>query len=339
MFADRPAWLVAVVGVVTTVVVAVIAVSVGTVAISPADSVRVLADRLLPLDVETDSIADPIIWNIRFPRVVAALGVGASLGLAGAVLQGLFRNPVADPQLVGLSSIGSVGVLLGAWIGWDLWGPIAGVVGGAVVGALGAGFVRVLARNSEGDPSRFILAGIGFGVAVAAVVATASVALNDPRIPDIPFWFVGGLAASTWGTALWATLFAAAAFVVVYPFAGRLDILSLGTASARHLGVDVNLVFAVTLAAIGMATGASVGAAGVIGFVGLMAGHISRSLVGEHHDHSLVAAVFVGAILVVAADAFGRVVGGRFEIPVGLVMAFVGGPYLVWLITTRRAAA
>ena len=255
------------------------------------------------------------------------------------MLQGLFRNPVADPQLVGLSAIGSVGVLIGAWIGWTTWGPIAGVVGGAIAGALGAGFVRILARNSEGDPSRFILAGIGFGLALTAIVATLSVVLNDPRIPDVPFWFVGGLAGATWGAALWVTLFALTALVIVLPFAGRLDMLSLGVAPARHLGVDVGLVFAVTLAAVGLGVGASVGAAGVVAFVGLMAGHLARTLTGSRHAQSLVSAFFLGGILVVAADALGRVVGGRFEIPVGLVMAFVGGPYLVWLITTRREAA
>jgi iron complex transport system permease protein len=339
MLADRSPWVIAIGGLALSAIVAIAAVSVGTVTISPADTIRVLVDRLTPADIDTSSIADPIIWNIRLPRVAAALGAGAALGLAGVVLQGLFRNPVADPQLVGLSAIGSVGVLIGAWIGWTAWGPVAAVVGGAVAGGLGSGFVRVLARNSEGDSSRFILAGIGFGLAVTAVVATLAVALNDPRIPDVEFWFVGGLGGSTWGTAVWVSVFAVSAIVVVAPFARRLDILSLGASPARHLGVDVDLVFIVALTAIGVGVGASVGAAGVVGFVGLMAGHIGRSLTGSQHVRSLVTAFFLGGILLVVADSLGRVIGGRFEIPVGLVMAFIGGPYLVWLITTGREGA
>ena len=336
MLASKPAWVVAVAGLSATIVIMLLAVSVGTVTISPIETARVLVDHLLPIDLETSPVAEPIVWNIRLPRVVAALGAGAALGVAGAALQGLFRNPVADPQLVGLSAIGSVGVLVGLWLGWSAWGSVAGVIGGAIVGGLGAGFVRILARNSEGDPSRFILAGIGFGLALSALVAAAAIAIHDPRVPDDSFWFVGSLAASTWGTALWVTALAVVALGVVSPFARRIDILSLGVATATHLGVDVRRVMAVTLAAIGLGVGGSVGAAGVVAFVGLIGGHMARTIAGEHHRHSLIAAFFVGGSFLVTADAIGRLIGGRFEVPVGLVTAAIGGPYLVWLIARRR---
>jgi iron complex transport system permease protein len=338
MSEGRSPWVIALIGALAGVGVAVVAVSVGTIAISPIDTLRVLADRILPGDIETSVIADPIIWNIRLPRVVAALGAGAALGLGGAVLQGLFRNPVADPYLVGLSSVSSIGVLIGLWAGWAAYGPVAGVLFGAIAGAAGSGIILLLARNSEGDPSRFILVGIGFGLSVSALVAAAAIAIHDPRIPELSFWFVGSLAASTWGTALWVNLFALVALLVVLPLADRIDVMSLGAASARHLGVDVNRVAAVALAAIGLGVGASVGAAGVVAFVGLIAGHAARSLVGQHHRRALVAAAFAGAIVLVLADAVGRLIGGRFEVPVGLITAAVGGPYLVWLVTRRKVA-
>lgn len=323
-------------GLVITLAVIAVSVAVGATGIAPADTLRVLAERMLPVDLGGSDVADAIIWNVRLPRVLAALGAGAALGVGGVVLQGLFRNPVADPQLVGVSSVASIGVLTGAWIGWDALGPVAAVIGGALAGAAGAGMVRILARNSEGDGSRFILAGIGLGVAVAAAVATAAVALNDPRIPDVAFWFVGGLAGSTWGTAAWVVAIAAVATVVLIPFGRRIDIMSLGTASASHLGVDVMRVTAICLAAVGFGVGAAVGAAGIVGFVGLLAGSRARAIVGAHHRAAIVAAFFLGAWFLMGADALGRVIGGRFEVPVGLVTAILGGPYLVWMIATRR---
>lgn len=330
-------------GVLVTTLVVIVAVGVGSVAVSPVDTLRVLVDRLTPLDVlATDGasrIADSIIWNIRLPRVLVAAGAGAALGLAGVTLQGLYRNPAADPQLVGLSATGSIGVLIGLWLGWSIAGPIGGVIGGAIAGGLGSLAIRALAGATAGDPSRFVLTGVGFGVAVSALVAAAAVAIHDPRIPDVPFWFVGGLGAATWGTAGWVLGIALVSLVAVLPYATRLDMFSLGMASARHLGVDVDRVTVVTLGAIGICVGAAVGAAGVVAFVGLIAGHLAVRLFGSHHERSLIAAFVVGAIFLVAADAVGRVVGGRFEIPVGLVTALVGGPFLMWLIARPRGTS
>lgn len=334
----RAPWIVALAGAAAIGVAVILSVSVGTVAISPLDTLEVLLDRLTPLTLDTSPIADPIIWNIRLPRVIAAVGAGAALGLAGIVLQGLYRNPVADPQLVGMSSISSVGVLIGLLVAWSLWGPVAGVVGGAVAGAIGAGVVRILARTAAGDPSRFILVGIGFGLSITAVVAAASIALNDPRIPDVPFWFVGGLGAATWGTALWAGVFALVALLAVLPFHRALDTMSLGHAAAGHVGVDVGRVIAITLATSGLAVGGATGAAGVVAFVGLIGAYLARRTVGDHHERLLIAGAAAGAVFLVAADAVGRLIGGRFEVPVGLVTAAVGGPFLVWLIVSRRVA-
>jgi heme transport system permease protein len=331
----RSPWLLGVLGVGALLVAVVIAVGVGSVSLSPSETLRVLADHILPVDITTSPIADPIIWNIRLPRVLAAMGAGAALGCAGVGLQGIFRNPVADPQLVGMSAIGSVGVLLGLWMGWDIAGPVAGVVGGAIAGALGASLIRVLARSTEGDPSRFILGGIGFGVAVSALVAAAAIAIHDPRVPDVPFWFVGGLAASTWGTAAWTLAFAVITSLVLVPLGDRIDMLSLGFAPASHLGVEVAAVVTIALTAMGLGVGAAVGAAGIVAFVGLLAGHASRAIVGDHHRVAIVAGAVLGAVALIAADAIGRLIGGRFEVPVGLVTAAIGGPFLMWLIARR----
>lgn len=336
MLASKRPIAVALLGLAAVLVTVVIAVGVGSINVAPPDVLRVLADHLLPFDVASSPVADPIIWNIRLPRVLTALAAGAALGMGGVALQGLFRNPVADPQLVGMSATAAIGVMIGLWIGWGVGGPIAGIIGGVVAGVLGASAVRTVATVTQGDPSRFILAGIGFGVAVSAVVAAAAIAIHDPRIPDVPFWFVGGLGASTWGTVLWTTLFSTASMIIVWRFARRLDVFSLGMASARHLGIDVAVVTTVTLLAVGAGVGAAVGAAGVIAFVGLVAAHGARALLGEHHIRSLPGGFVLGGMFLVVADAIGRVIGGRFEVPVGLITAAIGGPFLLWLIVRTR---
>lgn len=339
MLSDRSPLAIALLGAGVLGILAIGAVSIGSVGISPGETIRVLVNHVLPVDIDTSPIADPIIWNIRLPRVATAVGAGLALGLAGVVLQGLFRNPVADPHLTGVSAVASIGVLLGLLIGWDAFGPVAGVLGGAVAGILGALFVRTLARAAGPDPSRLILIGIGFGLAVTAVVAAASIALNDPRIPDTEFWFVGGLAGATWGVALWTSVAALAGAVVVFPHARALDVLSLGDGPARNIGVNVDRVARVALAATGVAVGAAVGAAGVVAFVGLLGAHIARRLVGPHHRRLLIAGAVAGGAVLVACDAIGRLIGGRFEVPVGLITAAIGGPYLVWLVVTRKINA
>ena len=338
MLADRSPITIAVIGIAVTAVLVVVAVGVGNVWVSPTDTLAVLADHLLPGHIDTSPVADPIVWNIRMPRVMTAAAVGAALGLAGVGIQGLHRNPVADPYLVGLSSIAMVGVLVGALVGWESAGPVAGVIGGAFVGSVGSWVVARVAAGTSGDPSRFILAGIGLGSAIAGLVAGTAVAINDPRVPDLPFWFVGSLAGATWGTALWVLIAAAVGLAATVPLGPGLDMMSLGAAAAGHLGVDVRRLGVVVMASLGLAAGGAVGAAGAVGFVGLAAGHGARYLAGEHHRRTLIAGFFVGAIAVVLADALGRVIGGRFEIPIGLVTAVIGGPFLVWLIVSGRTA-
>ena len=338
MFGHRSPWTIAAAGSAFAIVVGLLAAAVGAVAISPIDVLAVILDHVTPLSIDTPDIADSIVWSIRLPRIVAAAGAGAALGLAGTVLQGSYRNPFADPHLVGLSAVGSIGVLLGSWLAWDLWGPVGAVIGGAVAGAIGSVAVRFIASRVEGDPTHLIVVGIGFGLAVSAVVSAAAIAIHDPRVPDTEFWFVGGLGASTWGTALWVSLGAVGAVLVTLPFARHLDLLSLGPAPARHLGVNVARVLGITLTASGLAVGAAVGAAGIVGFVGLVAAYSARRFVGHHHQLALIASPLLGAAFLVACDAFGRVLGGRFEVPVGLVTAAIGGPFLIWLVARRAVS-
>lgn len=320
------------------VAVSVAFVCVGTVWISPGEVFRVAADHVGISDSATSSQIDAIVWNIRMPRLVVAAAAGLALGIAGSVLQGTFRNPIADPQLIGLSSFAAIGALLGFWFGYAAVGPEVAIVTGAVAGIAGAIAVRWVATRSGPDVTRFILVGIGMGLAVGAIVATASIAIHDPRVPDVTFWFFGGLGTATWTIAMWVVVAAAIAALGVAPFARQLDILSLGNDPARHIGVNVASVVMAATVAVGLGVGASVGAIGVVGFVGLVAGRAASGWVGPQHRHMIPVAGVVGATFVVFADLVGRVAGRGFEVPVGLITTVLGGVFLVSLIMRNKVA-
>ncbi len=311
----------------------------GAVSIGIDDVAAVLVNHLSPFEFEQSAAVDAIVWNIRMPRLILAASAGIALGVGGITLQGTYRNPIADPQLVGLSSISSIGAIAGFWLGYATVGPEMAIAAGVVAGVLGGFAVRHISDRAGGDAGRFILIGIAVGLVVGAVVATASVAIHDPRIPDISFWFFGGLGAATWTTAAWVFVAAIVAVAALLPFAGRLDMLSLGFVPARHVGLNVSSVLRTNAILVGGAVGATVGAVGVVGFVGLVAGRIAARTVGPHHRHTIPVAATVGATFVVGSDLIGRVAGHGFEVPVGLITTAIGGVYLVYLILRNRVGS
>lgn len=326
------------VGVVVVIVLVLAGAVVGPADVSAPDAVSVVWSHLFGFDIDVPPGADAIVWNIRMPRTLIAMLAGAVLGVAGVVLQGSLRNPLADSQLVGLSAVASIGALVGYGIGYTSIGVSAGVVGGAISGLVGAWLVWLLAERTGGEPSRFIFVGIGAGLGIGSLVATVSIAVHDPRIPDVIFWFFGGLGASTWTTVWVLAVISAICVSAVMPFARHLDVLSLGHESARHVGVSVGAVLSAVLGLVGIGVGATVGAIGVVGFVGLVGGRLAIAIVGSHHRVSIPAAAFTGAAFVAVADMIGRVGGRGFEVPVGLITTVLGGAYLVWLIAAKKVA-
>ncbi|MCB1245927.1 MAG: iron ABC transporter permease [Acidimicrobiia bacterium] len=318
------------------IAVSFVALSAGSVWIPPGDVLRVLAAHLTPFGDLPDAMVDAIVWNIRMPRLVVASVVGATLAGGASALQGTFRNPIVDGQLIGLSAISAIGALLGFWAGYATVGPEAAIVGGALVGAAGSWFVARTARHDDTGFGRLVLIGIAIGLSVSAMVATASIAIHDPRIPDVTFWFFGGLGTATWTTAAWVAALGGIGLITVAARSSRIDILGLGERAAQHVGVDVGVVVTTVTAIVGFGVGATVGAAGVIGFVGLVAARVVHHRVGPHHSTTIPVSIIVGAAFLVAADTIGRFFGHGFEVPVGLVTTILGGLYLARLVAVGR---
>lgn len=318
-----------------TLAVMVINIGVGEYPIAPLDVIKTVLH--LPTDNHDYNF---IVNTLRLPRMLVAALVGLALGISGTIMQGLTRNPLADPNILGISAgAGLVAVVLIVVVKDVPAGvlPLAAFAGALMV----AGLIYVLAWRSQGatgdSPMRMILVGIGLG-AVAGALTTLMITFGD--IYDVQralIWLTGSVYARSWeefwALLPWVLILAPLAFLL----ARDLNALNLGEEVARGLGTRVSgqrgllLVTAVALAA------ATVAAAGTIGFVGLMAPHLGRRLVGPDHIGLLPTAGVIGALMVVAADLVGRTIFAPIELPCGLITAAVGAPFFIYLLWQQRS--
>lgn len=278
------------------------------------------------------SLADSqelVIWNIRFPRNIVGALVGANLAVAGAILQAVMKNPLADPQIVGVSSgAGLAGVtILILFPHFEYLVPIA-----AFVGALGAALmVYALAWKNGIRPSRIILAGVAVAAFLGSGISALLVFYGD-RVQGALLWMVGGLAARSWPQVYVLLPYTILGLVFAFLGAKRLTILNLGDETARGLGLPVEQTrFAMTAVAALLAASA-VSVAGLIGFVGLVVPHIARMLIGTDYRFLLPGSAALGAAVLVLSDTVGRVAFSPVEIPVGIIMAFFGAPFFLYLL-------
>lgn len=305
----------------------------GAVSIPPAEVAGVLARKLgVSAFAEPTQQAEAVVWAIRMPRLLLAYTVGAALALVGGMLQGLLRNELADPHLLGVGP----GAAIGAAIGSIAGGVQGAIAGGVATGVLTAFAIRRLARSASIDPTRIILSGVALGAALSAWVGFVVSAADRAKVPPIEFWLLGSLSGSTWRAFSTVLVFVLVATIVMLASARLLDVLGLGEADARHLGIDVDLVRTMLLIAAGVAVGATVGAVGVVAFVGLLVPFVTRRLTGPLHRNLLPASMAAGAMFVAASDLVARLALEPIEIPVGLVTAAIGGPVFLWLLTRRR---
>ena len=333
-FARRRRWGLPIVAI-GALAVATLTLAVGAVDVPPGEVAGVLARRFgLDWFAQPSQQAEAVVWGIRMPRLLLGLFVGAGLAATGAVLQGMFRNDLADPHLLGIGP----GAAIGAAIGSAAAG-IQGAIAGGVVAGVATGFViRRLRRRASIDQTRLILSGVALGLALSAWVGFIVFAADRSVVPPIEFWLLGSLTGSTWRAFGTTAVLLIVAFAALLATSRVLDLLTLGDSEARHLGVDTELTTAVLLIIVGAAVGATVGAVGVVVFVGLLVPFLMRKLVGPAHRHLLPAAMLAGGVFLVSSDLVARLAIEPIEIPVGLVTAAVGGPLFLWLLSRRRDA-
>jgi iron complex transport system permease protein len=334
---ERPV-LLAVVGVVSLVVALVAGIAFGTVALAPGDVVGIIAGRVLGLHVPVTwtPATETIVLDLRLPRVLTALLVGSALALAGATFQGLLRNPLADPYVLGTASGAALGAAIAVLV------PIHVVVfefgllhalafGGALVSVFA---VYRLARTSQLAPlTSLLLTGYAIGSLLAAGLAMAMY-LSGAQLRQIFAYLLGGFEDASWLRLASALPIVVVASALILVRARSLNGLLLGEEAAAHLGVDVRRERAILLALASLVTAAAVAISGLIGFVGLVVPHVVRLVVGPNARLVLPLSALVGASLLADADVVARVLG---EIPVGVVTAVLGAPFFLVLLRRTRS--
>ncbi|MEX1110607.1 MAG: iron ABC transporter permease [Chthoniobacterales bacterium] len=305
------------------------AAALGAVSIGPADLWKLLSGS-----ADVPAVVRAVFWEIRVPRVLLAALVGGSLALAGAGVQGLFRNPLADPALIGVSAGAALGAVLCFFFGWE------GLLGGWLLplAAFAGGLLAVLILMSfhsgfaAGGTAKLILAGVALNAMAGSVLGFFLFSASDDALRSMTFWTLGSCASAQWPQVLVLLVFLAIGSFILRRHARALDALQLGEEQAAHLGVPVSRVRGETIAAAALLVGAATAFAGTIGFIGLVAPHMARLLLGGLHRFVLPAAVLLGAMLLVLADLGARTLTAPAELAVGILTAAIGGPFFLWLL-------
>jgi iron complex transport system permease protein len=314
------------------VAVVLVSATVGPVHIDVRTVAEISLAMLPGVESSTEQTARTIVREIRLPRIALAAVVGFALGTAGTVMQGFFRNPMADPSLVGVSSGAAVGAVavIAAGVSVPFGVPLA-----AFVGALCAAFgVYLIATEGGRTPvATLLLAGVAVQTLLGAVVSFMLVH-SGRSLRDAVYWLMGHLHTSTWAETRVVLAVTVPGFVVLALFARDLNALLLGEEDAHGVGVDVETTKRVLLAVASVVTAAAVAVTGVIGFVGLVVPHVMRLLVGPDHRILLPTSALAGASFLVATDTIAR--AGAAELPVGVVTAALGAPFFLYLLRTRE---
>ncbi len=297
----------------------------------------------LPLSQVMHALANPhardvahtILWQLRLPRVLCAALVGAALALAGVQLQGMLRNPLVDPYLIGTSAGAAVAIAVALAFGVALsFLPALGFLGG-----LGASLlVAALARRGGGiDATRLILAGVAISALLAASVALLSVLARSVSFQlTLQAWLVGSLAGRGWSDRRFAVPYAVVGAIVAIGNIRALDALRIGDVRARGIGLDIERAQWSILGSATLLTAAAVSLAGMVGFVGLIVPHLARRIVGSDARALLPASAFLGAAMAIAADAIARSIIAPRELPLGIVLAFAGIPIFIVIYLRRE---
>ena len=286
-----------------------------------------------------------IILDIRLPRAIMGFMVGASLAVCGAAMQGLFRNPLADPGLVGVSAGAGLGAVVMIVLGGSFAAPLYTLLGfyALPAAAFAGGLVttlllyRIATRHGQTSVATMLLAGIALSALAGAATGFLVYLADDRQLRDLTFWSMGSLAGATWTKIAAISPIMLVAFAVL-PFMARgLNAITLGEATAYHIGIPVQRLKNITIVAVAAATGAGVAVSGGIGFVGIVVPHLLRLVIGPDHRYLLPASALLGGALLVLADLFARTVVAPAELPIGIITAIAGGPFFLWILLKNRS--
>ena len=283
--------------------------------------------------------AAEILWQIRIPRIVTALIVGAALGVAGAIAQGATNNPLAEPAILGTSAGAALAVVIGVLANVVVIGSISAMVI-AAIGALLATLLtlRFATLERSVSPLNLVIIGLAFSATISAIVGILTTAISRSDARSISFWSFGSLALTNSSDLLPLLIFTIVGIAIALWIAPGLDLLSLGDATAKHLGINPHKVRRIALIALAILIGAAVSTVGTISFLGLAAPHIARLVSGPKHRPLIVQSALLGATILLIADTLARTIAAPNELNVGLFTALIGAPILAILVRNRQSS-
>ena len=341
----RPVWVGASLVIVLLLLIA-INLSYGSVAVSNGQVIAILLQPLgIQLPIEFTQLQAAIIWQVRLPRVVLGLLVGGGLAVCGVAMQGLFRNPLADPALLGVSSGAALGAVMVIVLGATVFSGLTELLGAYTlpIAAFLMGFVVMLlvyvlghSPNRAMSVATLLLAGIAINAFSNAILGLLTYLADDEQLRTLTFWLLGSLGSATWSQVLACLPLVGFAMLVLPLSARALNALLLGESEAAHLGFAVERLKIAILILVALATGATVAVSGIIGFIGLVVPHLLRLAVTPDHRFLMPASLLAGAALILLADLLSRTIVSPAELPIGIITALIGAPFFVWLLWREK---
>lgn len=324
------------------------ALALGPVSIAPGHVLAILYDWMTGARPVGESATREaiIVLDIRLPRMILGAMVGASLAVSGVLLQGVFRNPLADPTFVGVSpgaALAAVGFIVfggGVAAGAQDLPARFGLMFSAFFGSLLTTVVlhRLAVHEGRTSVAALLFTGIALGALASAGTGVMLFVASDQQLREFTFWSLGSLGGATWIKVAIFAPFAALSFLIAALLARGLDAIALGEAEAFHLGIHVERLKRFAIVAVAAGAGGSVAVAGMIGFVGLVIPHLLRLMIGPSHRKLMIGSALLGAAILAASDVIARTAASPAELPLGVVTAFLGAPFFLWLLRRNRAA-
>ncbi len=317
----------------------------GAVAISPTQIFAILASKLgLNINVSFETQQESVLWAIRFPRVLLGILVGASLAISGTLLQGLFRNSLAEPNLLGISSGAALfavitivlgeNIFFGAFSEYKVFTlPFAAFIGGLLTISV---VYKIGKRRGSVDTATVLLAGIAINALAGAGIGLLTFLADDTQLRNITFWLLGSLGSATWQSLAVITPLMILPLLCLKNLSRQMNALLLGDAEAQHLGINIDKLKKKIIIIVALTVGASVALTGIIGFVGLVVPHLLRLLIGADHRNLLPASALLGASLLIGADWLSRTIVSPAELPIGVITAAIGSPLFLWLLLRKN---
>ncbi len=325
-------------------IVFLISLGIGTVSISISEIITAIWHKFGLMSSSLSETQEVVLFDIRLPRLVQTVLIGSALGISGAALQGLFRNPLVEPGLIGISGGASLGAVIVIIFGYQFTPEIPLIFGNfllptaAFIGALMATFIVYFLAKSLGNTNItiLILAGVAIMTLCQALIGLSIFYADDNQIRTYNFWTLGDLGGATWQKLSIVAPLIILPLIGILKYTRHLNAIAIGENEAFHMGINVERVKYLIITLSALAVGAAVSLAGMIGFIGLVIPHLIRLIFGPDHRIVLTGSILGGAILLIVADIFARTVVAPAELPIGIVTAMIGSPFFIYLLITAK---